>query len=297
MSDKPQNSSPEAGIASRPPRKGSSKGQNLSTLLLVAVFLIGLCLLLYPTISDAVNSITQTRVIADHEKNLSEMDDSNLEELLAQALEYNRKLAESDQGWYLSQYETGIYNNMVNPFGNGMMGYIEIPGIQVRLPIYHGVDEAVLQVGIGHLESTSLPVGGESSHCVLSGHRGLPSARLFTDLDQLVEGDVFYIHVLNQTLVYQVDNIRIVEPEDLSALTIEEGKDYCTLVTCTPYGVNTHRLLVRGVRVDYTPQEITELVISGDATLLHPTQVLPLVAAPLLVILLIVLLFKYRKKA
>lgn len=225
------------------------------------------------------------------------MDDSNLEELLAQALEYNRKLAESDQGWYLSQYETGIYNNMVNPFGNGMMGYIEIPGIQVRLPIYHGVDEAVLQVGIGHLESTSLPVGGESSHCVLSGHRGLPSARLFTDLDQLVEGDVFYIHVLNQTLVYQVDNIRIVEPEDLSALTIEEGKDYCTLVTCTPYGVNTHRLLVRGVRVDYTPQEITELVISGDATLLHPTQVLPLVAAPLLVILLIVLLFKYRKKA
>lgn len=179
--------------------------------------------------------------------------------------------------------------------GSGIMGYIEIPSIDVSLPIYHGVDEAVLQIAVGHIEGSSLPVGGLSTHCVISGHRGLPSAKLFTNLDQLVEGDVFVIRVLDETLTYEVDQIRIVEPTDLSALEREEGKDLCTLVTCTPYGVNSHRLLVRGHRIENL-EESNSIRVTADATLIDPVIVAPIVAVPILLILLIWLLVHYRKR-
>lgn len=277
-------------------RKKICTGKNISTLLLIVVFLIGLCLLLYPTVSDVINSITQTRLIANHKQMLAEMDEEELSEVLAKAIEYNQNLAGTGMNWEPSEQETELYNSELNPFDTGMMGYIEIPKIDVRLAIYHGVDDAVLQVGVGHIEASSLPVGGQSTHCILSGHRGLPSARLFTDLDQMSKGDMFYLHTLNQTLAYQVDNICVVEPMDVSALQIEEGKDYCTLVTCTPYGVNTHRLLVRGVRVAYQQEDEENFVLTADATILHPVQILPLVAAPMLVLLLVILLLGYRKK-
>ena len=174
------------------------------------------------------------------------------------------------------------------------MGYVEIPSISCTLPIYHGTDEAVLQIAIGHMEGSSLPVGGESTHCVISGHRGLPSAKLFTKLDELVEGDVFMLQVLGETLTYEVDQIRIVEPREIDALEIVEGEDYCTLVTCTPYGVNSHRLLVRGHRVEN--REGKDVRIAADARQIEPEIVAPLVAVPILFVLLIWLLVKYRKK-
>lgn len=293
-----QNQIPPVGETPNEPREGRkpSRRIHVSTLLLVVVFFIGLCLLLYPTVSDAINSMNQTRLIANHERMLAEMDDVDLDAIGAQAEEYNQRLASSGIMWTLNQQEREIYQSVLDPFGTGMMGSIEIPDINVRLPIYHGVDDAVLQVGIGHMEGTSLPVGGQSTHCVLSGHRGLPSARLFTDLDQMSVGDVFYLHTLNQVLAYQVEDVCVVEPKDVTSLQIEEGKDYCTLVTCTPYGVNTHRLLVRGVRVEYTPEQGEELGPIVDVASVNPVQILPLVVAPLLVILLIWLLFGYRKK-
>ena len=174
------------------------------------------------------------------------------------------------------------------------MGYIEIPSIKVSLPIYHGVDEAVLQIAVGHIEGSSLPVGGENSHCVISGHRGLPSAKLFTNLDQLKEGDIFMMRVLDETLTYEVDQIRIVEPEDLSNIGIVEGEDLCTLVTCTPYGVNSHRLLVRGHRIENI--DASSIRVTADALQIDPVIVAPVVAAPILLLLLIVLLVRYRKR-
>ena len=182
------------------------------------VFVSGIALMLYPTVSDWWNSLHQSRAIRA----------------------YTEKVAE---------LESGEYERLLNVTGNGMMGYVEIPSINCLLPVYHGTDEAVLQIAVGHIAGTALPVGGEGTHCVLSSHRGLPSARLFTDLDQLEEGDTFRLHILDGVLTYQVDRILTVEPDETEALAPEEGKDYCTLVTCTPYGVNTHRLLVRGVRV------------------------------------------------
>lgn len=175
------------------------------------------------------------------------------------------------------------------------MAYIDIPVIDCSLPIYHGTDESVLQIAIGHIEGSSLPVGGEGSHCVVSGHRGLPSARIFTDLDKLVEGDIFLIHTLDATLTYEVDQIRIVEPTDLSDLQIEEGKDLCTLVTCTPYGINTHRLLVRGHRIE-NEEEAVEVRVSADATQVDPVQVAPFVAMPILLLLLIWVFIGKKKR-
>lgn len=268
----------------------------VSTLLLVLVFTIGLCLLLYPSVSELVNERNHSRVIAGHQEALEQMDETDLQELWDLAIQYNADLAESPKEWYLTEYERGIYNNMLNPFGNGMMGYLEIPSIEVRLPIYHSVEEEVLQVGVGHIESSSLPVGGESSHCILSGHRGLPSSRLLTDIDQLEEGDVFYLHVLNETLAYTVDNISVVEPQNVESLGIEQGKDYCTLVTCTPYGVNTHRLLVRGIRTPYTPTEEEAAATTETPVIQKTINYIPFVVALLLILLLAVLLIRNHKK-
>ena len=175
------------------------------------------------------------------------------------------------------------------------MGYIEIPKIKCNLPIYHGTDEAVLQIAIGHVQGSSLPAGGESTHCVLSGHRGLPSAKLFSDLDQLTEGDVFLLRVLDETLTYEVDQIRTVLPDELDDLAIEEGKEYCTLVTCTPYGINSHRLLVRGHRVENQASAST-IRVTADAMQIEPLLIAPLVAVPMLLVLLVMVLIPHRTK-
>ncbi|MGN0355958.1 MAG: class C sortase [Muricoprocola sp.] len=269
--------------------------KNLSTMILVVIFIIGLSLLLYPSFSDYWNSFHQSRAIASYAETVTTIDDKDYEKMWAEAHAYNADLVQKQNRWILSDEEYKEYEQILNIGGIGIIGYIEIPSIKVSLPIYHGVDEAVLQIAVGHIEGSSLPVGGESTHCVLSGHRGLPSAKLFTNLDEMAEGDLFMIRVLDETLTYEVDQIRIVEPEDLSELEIEEGKDLCTLVTCTPYGINSHRLLVRGHRVE-NMENTTSIRVTADAIQIDPVMVAPVVAIPILLILLIWLLVHYRKR-
>ena len=269
--------------------------QNLITVILVLILLTGLSLLLYPTVSDYWNSLHQSRAIATYSEAVAEIDDNNYEMLWEEAKEYNERLKEKKNRLYLNDEERKEYESLIDVSGNGIIGYIEIPKISVALPIYHGTDEGVLQIAIGHIEGSSLPVGGAGTHCVLSGHRGLPSAKLFTNLDELVIGDEFVIRVLDETLTYEVDQIRIVEPGDLSDLEIEEGKDLCTLVTCTPYGINTHRLLVRGHRVE-NKKEAKSIRVTADAIQIDPQLVAPVAAVPMLLILLIWLLVHSRNR-
>lgn len=269
--------------------------KNLSSIILVLIFIIGLSLLLYPSFSDYWNSFHQSRAIASYAQSVTTIDDDQYEKMWAQAQEYNTTLAKKQNRWVLSEEEYEEYESLLNIGGTGIIGYIEIPNIKVSLPIYHGVDEAVLQIAVGHIEGSSLPVGGEGTHCVISGHRGLPSAKLFTNLDEMEEGDLFMMRVLDETLTYEVDQIRIVEPEDLSALEIEEGKDLCTLVTCTPYGINSHRLLVRGHRVE-NMESANSIRVTADAMQIDPVMVAPVIAVPILLILLIWLLVHYRKR-
>lgn len=269
--------------------------KNLSSIILVLIFIIGLSLLLYPSFSDYWNSFHQSRAIASYAQTVTTIDDDQYEKMWAQAQEYNTTLAKKQNRWVLSEEEYEEYEDLLNIGGTGIIGYIEIPNIKVSLPIYHGVDEAVLQIAVGHFEGSSLPVGGEGTHCVISGHRGLPSAKLFTNLDEMEEGDLFMMRVLDETLTYEVDQIRIVEPEDLSALDIEEGKDLCTLVTCTPYGINSHRLLVRGHRVENL-ESASSIRVTADAMQIDPVMVAPVIAVPILLILLIWLLVHYRKR-
>lgn len=238
--------------------------KNFSTVLLLVTLMIGISLLLYPTISDYWNSFHQSRAIAGYAEAVAQMDEIDYEKIWNDAVEYNKELQTRSNHWFLTEEQQEEYESMLNVSGNGIMGYIEIPSIKVSLPIYHGVDEGILQVAIGHIEGSSLPVGGKGSHCVISGHRGLPSAKLFTDLDQLAEGDIFMLRVLDETLTYEVDQILIVEPSDMSSLEFDEEKDYCTLVTCTPYGINSHRLLVRGHRVANL-EESEEIRVTADA--------------------------------
>lgn len=273
------------------------KKVSLSTWALILAFIIGLCVLLYPTVSDYINSIHQTRAVAGYQEAVKELDEEDYKEMWAAAADFNKELAESGNTLKLTEQQKEEYMKLLDPAGTGMMGYLEIESIDVDLPFYHGTEDTVLQVGAGHLEGSSLPVGGESTHCVLSGHRGLPSATLLSDLDKLEEGDIFLLHVLDQTLAYEVDQIRIVLPEETDDLKIEQGKDYCTLVTCTPYGVNTHRLLVRGHRVDYTEPLADN--VGEDAVQIDPVLVAPVLAAPLLLILLILLIvnpFQKRRR-
>ena len=258
----------------------------VSTVILILVFFLGLSLVLYPSVSDYWNSLHQSRAIATYAEEVSGLDTGRYEQLWAEAVDYNRTLRDRDNAFLLSETQKAAYDGLLNVGGNGVMGYIEIPTIGVSLPIYHGTDEGVLQIAVGHIEWTSLPVGGESSHCVISGHRGLPSAKLFTNLDKLVVGDTFLFRVLDETLTYEVDQILIVEPQEVSALTIREGEDLCTLVTCTPYGINTHRLLVRGHRVENAETART-IRVTADAMQVEPLIVAPMVAAPMLAVLLI----------
>ena len=269
--------------------------KHLSTIVLVILLLIGLSLLLYPTVSDYWNSFHQTRAIATYAENVAALDNASYDAIWDAARQYNRNLLNRSNSFRLSEEQKAEYESLLDISGQGVMGYIEIPKIDVSLPIYHGTEDPVLQVAVGHLEWTSLPVGGESTHCVLSGHRGLPSAKLFTNLDKLREGDTFLLRVLDEILTYEVDQILIVEPQDTAALEIVEGQDYCTLVTCTPYGINTHRLLVRGHRTDNI-EEVKTVRVTADAVQLEPMLVAPVVAIPMLLILLILLLLPRRRK-
>ena len=266
--------------------------KNKVNLILVGIALVGMGLLVYPTFADWWNSFHQTRAVASYATAVSNMDAEKYEKMLKDARNYNTEMAQSGLRWNLTEEEEKKYNSVLDVTGTGIMGYINIPKVNVTLPIYHGTDEAVLQIAIGHLAGTSLPVGGETTHCVLSGHRGLPSARLFTDIDKLVEKDTFTINVLNETLTYQVDQIRVVEPTDLSDLQLEQGKDYCTLVTCTPYGINTHRLLVRRTRIANAQGESK---VVADALQIEAIYVAPFVAVPLLAILLTLMLVSTRR--
>jgi len=269
--------------------------KHLSTIILILIFLIGLSLVLYPTVADYWNSLHQSRAIATYAEEVAHIDTEKYTAVWQDAVAYNQSLRNRDNIFLLSDTQKIQYDQLLNIGGNGVMGYIEIPVIGVSLPVYHGTDEAVLQIAVGHLEWTSLPVGGASSHCVVSGHRGLPSAKLFTNLDQLQVGDTFLFRILDETLTYEVDQVKIVLPHETDDLHIEDGKDLCTLVTCTPYGVNSHRMLVRGHRVENA--EIAKVIrVTADAMQIEPLIVAPLVAAPILLILLILVMFGGGKK-
>ena len=268
--------------------------KHLSTILLVMVLLAGLSLLLYPTVANFVNSRNQTRAITTYREKI-EKEVVSYEADWAAARDYNRRLMEKGAMTVLSDEEKAEYESLLNLGGNGIMGYIEIPKINVKLPLYHGTSEGVLQVAIGHIENTSLPTGGAGTHCAVSGHRGLPSARLFTDLDQMAVGDRFMMHVLDETLTYEVDQILVVLPHETEALAIDPMQDYCTLVTCTPYGINSHRMLVRGHRVE-TIVEKPKIEIAAEAEQIPEKTVIKWLAIPAAVLVFISLLFPKKKK-
>ena len=294
--------------------------RNLVNLVISLVFLVGLGLLIYPTLADYWNSFHQTRAIMSYASEVAKIDTAQYDKLIQYAQMYNRKISDGGILWRMSPEQRVEYERALDFAGNGNMGYINIEKIGVMLPIYHGTSESVLQTSIGHIEGTSLPVGcsswqvkttgeevrdaagnltmlthstgmvtdpTEGSHCVLSGHRGLPSAKLFSDLDKLVEGDTFTLNILNETLTYQVDQIRVVEPTDLTELQIEPGMDYCTLVTCTPYGINTHRLLVRGHRVANAQGDVK---VVADALQVETLYIIPFIGIPIIVLLVIMML-------
>ena len=268
--------------------------RNLVTIILILIGLVGGGLIAYPTFADWWNSFHQSRAVAAYAEAVANLDADTYAAIIAEAEDYNlRHMAEGNL-FTLSPDQEAEYNSILAIDSSGIMGYIDIPKIDVKLPIYHGTDESVLQVAIGHLAGTSFPVGGEGSHCVLSGHRGLPSARLFTDIVKLVEGDTFTLTVLDQTYSYQVDQIRIVLPTDLSDLSIDPQQDYCTLVTCTPYGVNSHRLLVRGHRIDNIEGE--DVAILPGAIRIPTYIVIPTVGIPLLFVFLAGMLIYYRRR-
>ena len=266
----------------------------LINIFLILALVAGLSLLLYPTVSDYWNSLHASQAVASYDQAVKSMDEGKYDELLQRAGQYNRDLFLRGTLFALTDEEREDYNSQLDIDGSGVMGYIEIPTIKVSLPIYHGTSDDVLQVAVGHLEWSSLPVGGESTHCVLSGHRGLPSAKLFTNLDQLAEGDLFVIRTLDEVLTYEVDRILIVLPSEVQALAAEEGKDLCTLVTCTPYGVNSHRMLVRGHRVDNQSEAVRQ---TADAIRNDPLLVAPIAAIPLLLALLLLLAAAPKKKS
>ena len=271
------------------------KKGNLTNIILVVILLAGLSLLLYPSVADYWNSFHQSQVIANYADELSKLDEKSYHELIVSAQAYNETLIGRPNNYLISDEQKIQYERLLNVSGVGAMGYIEIPSINCTLPIYHGTSDAVLQIAIGHLEWTSLPVGGENTHCVLSGHRGLPSAKLFTDLDKMVVGDIFVLRILDEILTYEVDQIKIVEPQETRDLLIEEGQDLCTLVTCTPYGINSHRMLVRGHRVENLATA-KKIRITSEATQIEPLLIAPLVAIPILLVLLVVLLIPKKPK-
>lgn len=276
-----------------PPSK--KKSSRLSTILILVVLIAGLSILLYPSISEYWNSFHSSKAIADYASAVGDMNEEEYARLLSEAAEYNKLLAERENTFLLDDDQKEQYHKMLSVSGLGMMGYIEIPSINVSLPLYHGTEDSVLQIAVGHIDWSSLPIGGINTHSVLSGHRGLPSAKLFSDLDKLEIGDVFVIRILNEVFTYEVDQILIVNPDESDSMVIVEGEDLCTLVTCTPYGINSHRLLVRGHRTDNL-EEAKIIRVTADAVQIEPMIIAPIIAIPILFVLLMVLLFKPKKK-
>ncbi len=266
--------------------------KHLTNMILVIILILGISLLLYPSISEYINAKHQTKIIQNYVSRTENMTKDERQHFIDEAREYNHQIFLTEHVFYQPGLVPG-YKDTLDITGTGIMGYIEIDKLGVELPIYHTVDDDILQTAIGHLPGTSLPVGGEGTHAVLSGHRGLPSARLFTNLDEMEVGDHFRIVVLTQVYTYQVDRIKIVRPIDVDDLQIVPGQDYCTLMTCTPYGINSHRLLVRGVRVE-NEVEKEAVYVSNDAFLIDPIIVTPAVAAPMLLLLLIYMNVKQR---
>lgn len=260
------------------------KKLDISTVVFALIFLVGLSVMLYPTFSNWWNLRHQTRAVANYKEAVAQLDDGKAEEMLAQAHEYNKKLAELFAPF--SDFdEIEGYNDILNVSGTGIMGYISIPNINVELPIYHGTSEGVLQIAAGHIQGSSLPVGGANTHAVISGHRGLPSARLFTDLDKMVEGDIFTVNILNEVFTYEVEKILVILPTETQELSIIPNKDYVTLMTCTPYGINSHRLLIRAHRIATVYDR--QIKVSADAMQVDNMKVFGIVLAILVVFLLI----------
>ena len=262
--------------------------KNRSTIILILIFLVGLSVMLYPTVSDYINQKNQSRAVASYSEEVENLSDVDYQAYFDAADDYNRRLAETPDAFYRPEQVSG-YTDTLDVSGTGIMGYITIPKIGVELPIYHGTSDGVLQVAAGHLEGSSLPVGGAGTHAVISAHRGLPSAKLFTNLDELEAGDTFTITVLDRVLTYEVDQISIVLPTETDLLQPVEGKDYVTLMTCTPYGINTHRLLVRGKRIENAENQ-KHIRVTADALRIEPIIVAPALAVPMLLVMLVVML-------
>ena len=269
--------------------------KNRSNIILILIFLVGLSVMLYPTVSDYVNQKNQSRAVASYSEEVENLSDVDYQAYFDAADDYNRRLAETPDAFYRPEEVSG-YTDTLDVSGTGIMGYITISKIGVELPIYHGTSDGVLQVAAGHLEGSSLPVGGAGTHAVISAHRGLPSAKLFTNLDELEVGDTFTITVLDRVLTYEVDQISIVLPTETDLLQPVEGKDYVTLMTCTPYGINTHRLLVRGKRIENAENQ-KHIRVTADALRIEPIIVAPALAVPMLLVLLVVMLaVPHRRK-
>ncbi|RAW58569.1 class C sortase [Faecalibacterium hattorii] len=262
--------------------------KNRSNIILILIFLVGLSVMLYPTVSDYVNQKNQSRAVASYSEEVENLSDVDYQAYFDAAADYNRRLAETPDAFYRPEEVSG-YTDTLDVSGTGIMGYITIPKIGVELPVYHGTSDGVLQVAAGHLEGSSLPVGGAGTHAVISAHRGLPSAKLFTNLDELEAGDTFTITVLDRVLTYEVDQISIVLPTETDLLQPVEGKDYVTLMTCTPYGINTHRLLVRGKRIENAENQ-KHIRVTADALRIEPIIVAPALAVPMLLVMLVVML-------
>lgn len=269
--------------------------KHLTNILLALVFIAGLSLLLYPTIANWWNSRVQSRVVVDYNAQLAQLDKVSYQHYWDAAEAYNKRLAEDTSRFHMSDEDLEEYNSLLNVTGTGVMGRIKIPKLNIEFPLYHTTSEGVLQIAIGHIEGTSLPTGGAGTHCAVSGHRGLPSARLFTDLDRMEIGDTFMLYVLDRTLTYEVDQILTVLPDDMSGLAIDPEEDYCTLVTCTPYGINSHRLLVRGHRVE-SAKVRAKINFTSDAAVIDPLTVTVAVGAPMVLIWMIWTMIAPRKK-
>ena len=262
--------------------------KNRSNIILILIFLVGLSVMLYPTVSDYINQKNQSRAVASYSEEVENLSDVDYQAYFDAADDYNRRLAETPDAFYRPEEVSG-YTDTLDVSGTGIMGYITISKIGVELPVYHGTSDGVLQVAAGHLEGSSLPVGGAGTHAVISAHCGLPSAKLFTNLDELEVGDTFTITVLDRVLTYEVDQISIVLPTETDLLQPVEGKDYVTLMTCTPYGINTHRLLVRGKRIENAENQ-KHIRVTADALRIEPIIVAPALAVPMLLVLLVVML-------
>ena len=262
--------------------------KNRSNIILILIFLVGLSVMLYPTVSDYINQKNQSRAVASYSEEVENLSDVDYQAYFDAADDYNRRLAETPDAFYRPEEVSG-YTDTLDVSGTGIMGYITIPKIGVELPVYHGTSDGVLQVAAGHLEGSSLPVGGAGTHAVISAHRGLPSAKLFTNLDELEVGDTFTVTVLDRVLTYEVDQISIVLPTETDLLQPVEGKDYVTLMTCTPYGINTHRLLVRGKRIENAENQ-KHIRVTADALRIEPIIVAPALAVPMLLVMLVVML-------